>query len=107
MNPEIDHYLAEGCGRCKLYATPACKVHRWQKELKVLRQIILDCGLQEELKWSVPCYTRSNKNILVLAAFKEYCAISFFKGALLKDEKKLLIKAGENTQAEECFNLLM
>lgn len=99
MNPAIDHYLAEGCGRCPLYATADCKVHLWQKELQYLRQLVLSCELTEELKWDVPCYTIQKKNVLILAAFKNNCTISFFKGALLKDPAKLLQKPGENTQA--------
>ncbi len=99
MNPQIDHYLQEGCGRCPLGGTPDCKVHTWKKELVCLRKIMLSCGLEEELKWGVPCYTHRKKNILVLAAFKEYCSISFFKGVLLKDPHHLLQQAGENTQS--------
>lgn len=99
MNPAIDHYLAEGCGRCALYATPACKVKRWKKELQLLRQLVLSCGLKEELKWGVPCYTHSKKNVVIVAAFKHYCSISFFKGALLPDPDNLLQKPGENTEA--------
>ncbi|MBL7895351.1 MAG: DUF1801 domain-containing protein [Bacteroidia bacterium] len=102
-NRQVDQYLIDGCGRCKLYKTPQCKVHAWSTELKVLRAIIQECGLTEELKWSVPCYTFENKNILILAAFKEYCSVSFFKGALLKDAKKLLSTPGENSQAARQF----
>ncbi|MCX6353088.1 MAG: DUF1801 domain-containing protein [Bacteroidetes bacterium] len=99
MNPKVDAYLIEGCGRCELGGTPQCKVHNWEEELELLRMIILDSGLTEELKWKVPCYTFQKNNILILAAFKEYCAISFFKGALLKDDYVILSKPGENTQA--------
>lgn len=102
-NKQVDNYLIDGCGRCKLYGTPQCKVNDWKAELKVLREIILDCGLTEELKWSMPCYTLEDKNILILAAFKDYCSISFFKGALLKDTKKLLSSPGENSQATRQF----
>lgn len=100
---QVDQYLIDGCGRCKLYKTPQCKVHTWSTELKVLRAIIQDCGLTEELKWSVPCYTFENKNVLILAAFKDYCSVSFFKGALLKDAKKRLSSPGENSQAARQF----
>lgn len=102
-NKQVDNYLIDGCGRCKLYATPQCKVNNWKTELNVLRDIILGCGLTEELKWSMPCYTFENKNVLILAAFKDYCSISFFKGALLKDAKKLLSTPGENSQAARLF----
>lgn len=91
-NPKIDAYLSEGCMRCKLGGTPNCKVHSWQEELKKLRAILLDCGLTEELKWSQPCYTYQKRNIVIMAAFKEYCAINFVKGSLLKDTNGILIK---------------
>lgn len=99
MNPKVDHYLEVGCGRCPLGGTPDCKVHRWQEELRHLRAIVLDCGLTEEVKWSIPTYTFRQKNVLVIAAFNDYCALSFFKGALLKDAKGWLSKPGENTQS--------
>lgn len=99
MNPKVDIYFAAGCGRCPLGNTPDCKVNKWRGELEMLREIILDCGLKEELKWGVPVYTFEKNNILLIGAFKEYCVISFFKGALLKDAGGILIKPGENTQA--------
>ena len=99
MNELIDKYLVDGCMRCKLGATPNCKVHSWNSELKLLRKIVLDSSLQEELKWSVPCYTYKNKNICIVSAFKEYVCLSFFKGSLLKDEHQILVKQGENSQA--------
>lgn len=99
INPKIDIYLAEGCGRCSMIGTPDCKVNNWREEMTLLRRIILDCGLTEELKWSIPCYTFQNSNILLMSAFKEYCALSFFKGALLKDPNSILIQQTENTQS--------
>ena len=99
MNPNVDNYLEEGCGRCSLVGTPECKVHRWPEELKRLRQLLLDCGLTEELKWSYPCYTQNGKKIVMLVAFKEYCALSFFKGMLLEDSQNLLQAPGENSQS--------
>ncbi len=98
MNPGVDHYLAEGCGRCALGGTPDCKVHKWTNELKQLRVLLLECGLTEEIKWSMPVYTHQKNNIVMLAAFKEFVSISFFKGSLLKDTKGILEKAGENSQ---------
>ncbi len=99
MNPKVDDYLIEGCGRCPLGGTPDCKVHNWQEELNLLRSIVLDCGLTEEVKWGVPCYTCQKKNIVLVSAFKEYCALSFFKGVLLKDTSRILQKPGENSQS--------
>lgn len=99
MNTSVDLYFTDGCGRCSLGGTPQCKVNRWREELTQLRAIVLDCGLQEESKWGVPCYTFQQKNILVVAAFKDYCAISFFKGALLADTDGILAMPGENSQS--------
>ncbi len=98
-NLNVDAYLAEGCGRCPLGGTAACKVNTWRKELETLRAIVLNCGLVEELKWGVPCYTFDGNNIILLAAFKECCTISFLKGALLQDKNSILSKPGKNTQA--------
>lgn len=103
MNPAIDLYLADGCGRCSLYGTPECKVHSWTKELVALRQIILACGYTEELKWSMPCYTIDGKNVLILTAFKDFCSLNFFKGSLIKDHNNVLVRAGENTEAARLF----
>jgi uncharacterized protein YdeI (YjbR/CyaY-like superfamily) len=99
MNPKVDVYFTAGCGRCSLVNTPQCKVHNWDKELEILRTIVLDCGLDEELKWSHPVYTLQKSNIVMIGAFNENCVLSFFKGALLKDTDKILSKPGENTQS--------
>lgn len=99
MNPKVDAYLLDGCGRCELYGTLQCKVHKWPEELNQLRRIVLGCGLEEELKWSQPCYTLNGNNVLLLTAFKEYAALAFFKGALLKDIHLMLVSPGENSQA--------
>ena len=99
MNTNVDLYFTEGCGRCPLGGTPDCKVNHWPQELKQLRRIVLDCGLTEESKWGVPCYTFQGNNIGVVSAFKEYASLSFFKGALLEDTNGILDKPGENTQA--------
>ena len=99
MNSKVDKYLEDGCMRCKFGATPDCKVNPWKDELKQLRRIVLDCGLTEELKWGVPCYTYQNKNILIVSALKDSATISFFKGALLNNHNKMLIKPGENSQS--------
>ena len=84
-NPKVDFYFI--------------KAKRWQDELEQLRMIVLDCGLTEELKWGVPCYTFEKRNIVLIHGFKEYCALLFFKGALLKDAKGILIQQTENVQA--------
>ena len=99
MNPEVDLYFAQGCGRCPLGGTPQCKVHFWPQEMQLLRMLLLESGLKEEVKWGVPCYTLGKANVIILAALKESCTLSFFKGALLKDPHALLEKPGENSQA--------
>lgn len=99
MNKTVDNYFLQGCGRCSLGGTPDCKALRWIPELELLRNIVLDCGLTEECKWGVPCYTYQDGNVLLVSAFKDYCAISFFKGALLNDSNKSLEKPGERSQA--------
>ena len=85
MNPKVDFYFS--------------KAKKWKKELEQLRMIVLDCGLSEELKWGVPCYTFQKSNIVLIHVFKEYCALLFFKGALLKDANNILIQQTENVQA--------
>jgi uncharacterized protein YdeI (YjbR/CyaY-like superfamily) len=75
------------------------KAKKWHEEFEKLRMIILDCGLTEELKWGCPCYTFQKRNIVLIHGFKEYCALLFFKGALLKDAKGILIQQTKNVQA--------
>jgi uncharacterized protein YdeI (YjbR/CyaY-like superfamily) len=72
---------------------------KWQKETDKLRKIALDCDLTEEFKWGKPCFTFQKKNVAIVIPLKESCALAFFKGALLKDPKRILQKAGEHTQA--------
>ncbi|MFZ5554077.1 MAG: YdeI/OmpD-associated family protein [Bacteroidota bacterium] len=101
MSKDADSYFTDGCGRCPFFKTPQCKVQQWKNELKAIRNILLESGLNEESKWGVPCYTHNNKNVIMIAAFREYCGISFFKGALLSDPHKLLEFAGENSQSSK------
>lgn len=75
------------------------KAKKWKEEFEALRMIILDCGLTEELKWGKPCYTFQSGNIVLIHGFKEYCAILFHKGVLLKDTKGIMIQQTENVQA--------
>mgnify|MGYP000182699362 CR=1 FL=1 len=103
MNPKIDLYLSDGCGRCDLYQTTECKVHLWPEELKALRAILLTTDLKEDLKWSMPTYTFQNKNVLILSAFKNYASLNFFKGSLLKDPQQLLENAGPNSREAKLF----
>jgi uncharacterized protein YdeI (YjbR/CyaY-like superfamily) len=72
---------------------------KWQKETDKLRKIALDCYLTEELKWSKPCFTFQNKNVVIIIPLRDSCALSFFKGALLRDPKGILERVGEHTQA--------
>jgi uncharacterized protein YdeI (YjbR/CyaY-like superfamily) len=84
MNPKADWFFT--------------KETTWQKAYAALRTIALDCGLTEELKWGCPCYTLNKSNIVLIHGFKDYCALLFMKGALLKDAKGILIQQTENVQ---------
>jgi uncharacterized protein YdeI (YjbR/CyaY-like superfamily) len=72
---------------------------RWRQEMQALREVVLESGLREEVKWGQPCYTLDNKNVVVIHGFKDYCALLFFKGVLMKDPANLLIRQTENVQA--------
>lgn len=85
MNPKVDEFLS--------------KSKKWKEEYEKLRDIVLDCELTEEIKWKHPCYMFDNKNIVLIHGFKEYCALLFHKGALLKDPHGILIQQTENVQA--------
>ncbi len=85
MNPKVDEFIRNA--------------PKWREEFTELRKIVLDCQLTEELKWGVPCYTFQGKNTVLIHGFKEYCAVLFFKGALLKDARGILVQQTENVQA--------
>ena len=85
MNSKVDGFLR--------------KAKTWRAEFEELRKVCLDCGLTEELKWGKPCYTYQESNIVLIHGFKGYCALLFFKGALLKDPKGILVQQTENVQA--------
>lgn len=97
-NPLIDQFLIEGCMRCSLGATPACKVLLWTDILEFLRQLILETELQEERKWDVPTYTLNGKNVVMLGVFMDSCVLSFIKGQLIPDPKGLLELPGPNSR---------
>ncbi|MFN4234344.1 MAG: YdeI/OmpD-associated family protein [Bacteroidia bacterium] len=105
INPQVDNYLIDGCMRCKYGATPKCKVNKWRTELEILRNILLESELKEELKWGAPCYTYKNKNVILLSALKDAVCISFLKGSLLEDKKNILSKAGENSHIARIIKL--
>ena len=85
MNPKVDTFLLN--------------VKKWREELTILRSIVMDSGLGEELKWGAPCYVHEQANVIIIQGFKDYFALLFFKGALMKDPEDLLRKPGENTQS--------
>ncbi len=85
MNPKVDTFLLN--------------VKKWREELTILRSIVMDSGLAEELKWGAPCYVHEQANVIIIQGFKDYFALLFFKGALMKDPQDLLRKPGENTQS--------
>ena len=91
-------YIANGCGRCALGGTPASKVHQWTQMIHMLRDMIISEGLTETIKWGSPCYVSNGENVLMIAAFKETCTLSFFKGSVLKDPSGLLTRPGPNSQ---------
>jgi len=84
-NPKVDWYFK--------------KPRKWKEEINILRDVILSSRLNEELKWGCPCYTFEDKNIVLIHVFKEYCAVLFFKGALLKDQENILIQQTKNVQS--------
>lgn len=85
MNPKVDFFFN--------------KASKWQEEYSALRELVLDCGLTEELKWGCPCYTLQKSNVVLIHGFKEYCALLFMQGALLKDTKRILVQQTENVQS--------
>ncbi|MEZ4937414.1 MAG: YdeI/OmpD-associated family protein [Crocinitomicaceae bacterium] len=85
MNPQVDNYIE--------------RVSQWQGEIQELRRILLDCNMEEGFKWSQPCYSDQQKNIVSINGFKNYCSLMFFKGSLLTDPDQLLIQAGENSNS--------
>ena len=85
MNPEVDWFFT--------------KDTKWREEYEELRELVLACGLSEELKWGCPCYTFQNSNVVLIHGFKEYCALLFMKGALLRDPNSILVQQTENVQA--------
>jgi uncharacterized protein YdeI (YjbR/CyaY-like superfamily) len=85
MNPKVDRLLR--------------KATKWQEEFETLREIVLGSPLTEELKWGQACYTSDGRNVVLIHGFKEYCALLFFKGALLKDPKRILVQQTENVQS--------
>lgn len=97
-NTSVESFLEDGCGRCEHFKTPACKVHLWTAPLEALRELLLAAGLGEEMKWGSPCYTLNGKNVIMLVALKDCCAISFFKGAALVDDEGLLESPGPNSR---------
>src|SRR5689334_19517106 len=85
MNPKADFFFV--------------KEKKWQEEYEALREIVLSCGLSEEVKWGCPCYSLDGKNIVLIHGFKDYCALLFFKGALMQDPDGILVQQTKNVQA--------
>jgi len=97
MIKDPNDYFIDGCGRCSLHGTDQCKVRKWADPLVLLREIMLQSGLEEEAKWGQPTYTLKGKNVAMIYSFKDSCGISFFKGVLLQDDAKILVPAGSNS----------
>ena len=99
ISSEADIFFMDGCGRCSLGATPACKVNTWREELALLRKILLKSELTETRKWGVACYMHGKQNVVLLGALKHGATLSFMKGSLMSDPENLLHSPGENSQA--------
>lgn len=99
MTTDIQSYFTDGCGRCNFSGTPNCKVITWSKEMLLLREILNSCGMVETMKWGSPVYMVGTTNTIMLAAFKGFASINFFKGVLLQDEAQQLVFAGDNSQS--------
>lgn len=106
LNPQVDTYLIDGCMRCKYGGTPQCKVRSWREELEFLRQLVLETGLVEEIKWGVPVYTHKGKNIVTVNALKDSANIGFYKGVLLTDKHKILQKQGKSMQSSRIVKFI-
>ncbi|TRX23295.1 hypothetical protein FNW25_13465 [Flavobacterium franklandianum] len=89
MNTKVDDYI--------------CNAKKWQAEIILFRTLLLECGLTEEFKWRTPCYSFQGKNVVLIGSFKEFCTLSFLKGALLQDANDLLSSPGENSQSVRFF----
>jgi uncharacterized protein YdeI (YjbR/CyaY-like superfamily) len=96
-NTSVDSYLRDGCGRCPDFQTPQCKVHAWADVLRALRGLMAGSGLDETMKWGSPCYVVEDRNVVMIAAFRDSCALSFFRGAEIDDDTGLLVPAGPNS----------
>lgn len=98
MITDIEVYFTKGCGRCERFATPDCSTRQWIQGLTELRQICLEAGLEEVLKWAHPCYMHAGRNIVIIGALRNDFRLSFFNAALMKDPEGILEKQGPNTQ---------
>jgi len=99
----FDEYISSGCGRCRLGGTEQCRVVPYRDVLHCLREMLLESGLAEQIKWSVPCYTDAERNIVTLAALKRGAILSFFRGNELNDTAGVLQRPGENSRTSRYF----
>lgn len=98
MITEIEDYFAKGCGRCPRFATSDCSTRHWREGLAALREICLEAGLEETVKWGHPCYVHADRNVVVMGAYRADFRLNFFHAALMKDPAGVLEKRGPNTQ---------
>lgn len=103
ITKSIDVYLSDGCGRCSKGGTPDCNIHTWIELVESLREILLETGLEETMKWGSPVYTEKGKNIALISVLNEYACLSFFKGVLLEDKENYLITLSENSNSYKLF----
>lgn len=98
MITNVEDYFSSGCGRCDRFGTSNCSTRRWVEGLNALRGICLGAGLVETVKWGHPTYTRNDRNIAIIGAFRDDFRLNFFNPALMKDPYSVLEKQGEASQ---------
>lgn len=105
MTKDIQLFWSEGCGRCPRGGTPDCSVHAWSAELLAVRSLVLESGLEEAMKWGSPCYLVDGQVAIMLAARREACVLSFFRGAMLDDPEGILELPGPNSRLGRVLRL--
>ncbi|HQZ34299.1 MAG TPA: YdeI/OmpD-associated family protein [Ilumatobacteraceae bacterium] len=103
MITDVEHYFESGCGRCDRFGTPDCSTRLWAKGLADLRRICRDSGMSEHVKWGHPCYMHSDRNIVIIGAFRDDFRLTFFNAALMRDPHGVLIGQGPNSSHPDCF----
>ena len=103
MITDIEDYFTKGCGRCARFATPDCSTRKWIDGLNELRQLCLDAGLEEAVKWGHPCYIHNGQRVAIIGAFRQNFRLTLFDAGLLADKEGLLVKQGPNSAWADAF----